>query len=160
MNSMLTFSPTDLLKIESHAERCYPEECCGLLLGVQIRELDGSVHWQVQAIQETQNCWGDIDEFPETDPGAGKHNRFAIDPRILLAVQKADRDREIQLIGIYHSHPNGVAVPSEFDRAIAWPDYVYWIVSLAGGNVKEEKGWILNDDGQFEAINAVAVTKP
>jgi proteasome lid subunit RPN8/RPN11 len=152
MNAMLTFSSADLLKIQSHAERCYPEECCGLLLGVQIREAEGSVHWQVTTIQETENCWGDIDEFSKTDPTEGKHNRFAIDPRILLMVQKADREREIQLIGIYHSHPNGVAVPSEFDRAIAWPDYVYWIMSLESGRVKDGKGWLLDDQGQFQEI--------
>ena len=152
MNSILTFSYSDFLKIQSHAERCYPEECCGLLLGVQIREADGSVHWQVKAIQETENCWGDIDEFPKTDPREGKHNRFAIDPRILLAVQKADRDREIRLIGIYHSHPQGLPVPSAFDRAIAWPEYIYWIVSLEGGNVKDGKGWFLDDHGQFQEI--------
>jgi proteasome lid subunit RPN8/RPN11 len=84
---------------------------------------DGSVHWHVKAIQETPNCWGDIDKFPRTDPTAGKHNRFAIDPQVLLTVQKADRQREIQLIGIYHSHPQGVPVPSEFDRAIAVGKY-------------------------------------
>lgn len=152
MNSTLTFSHHNYHQIQQQAEQCYPEECCGLLLGIQVQKPDGSTHWQVQAIQETENCWGDIDEFPKTDPREGKHNRFAIDPRILLAVQKADRDRKIQLIGIYHSHPNGIAVPSEFDRAIAWPDYVYWIVSLESGKVNDGKGWLLDDYGQFQEI--------
>ncbi|MGA1623690.1 MAG: M67 family metallopeptidase [Synechocystis sp.] len=152
MAALLTFAPADSLTIQSHAERCYPEECCGLLLGLRVWGPDGSVHWQVKAIQETQNCWGDIEEFPKTDPREGKHNRFAIDPQVLLTVQKADRQREIQLIGIYHSHPQGRPVPSEFDRAIAWPEYVYWIVSLESGQVNDGKGWILDDQGQFQEI--------
>lgn len=149
---MITFSRTTYVQIQQHAQRCHPEECCGLLLGIRVHKPDGSTHWHVKAIQETENCWGEIDDFPKTDPREGKHNRFAIDPRILLAVQKADRDRKVQLIGIYHSHPNGVAVPSEFDRAIAWPDYVYWIVSLESGRVKDGKGWVLDDHGQFQEI--------
>jgi len=152
MNSTLIFSYLDYCQIQQQAERCYPEECCGLLLGRQICEPDGRIHWQVQIVQETKNCWGEIDEFPKTDPTEGKHNRFAIDPRILFMVQKADREREIRLIGIYHSHPQGVAMPSEFDRAIAWPDYVYWIVSLESGKIKDGKGWILDNHGQFQEM--------
>jgi proteasome lid subunit RPN8/RPN11 len=152
MIGTITLTDSDSLKIQHHAERCYPEECCGLLLGRQVYCPDGSMVWQVVAIQETENCWGDLDEFPRTDATAGKHNRFAIDPRILLAVQKADRQREIRLIGIYHSHPQGPPVPSEFDQAIAWPEYVYWIVSLESGKVQEGKGWILADQGQFQEI--------
>ena len=152
MNLILTFNHFNALQIQHHAERCYPEECCGLLLGLRVCGSDKQERWQVTAIQATENCWGEIDEFPKTSAKEGKHNRFAIHPRVLLAVQKEDRNREIGLIGIYHSHPNGVAVPSKFDRALAWPGYVYWIVSLESGKSKDGKGWILDDQGQFQEI--------
>ncbi|MFM1841760.1 MAG: hypothetical protein RLZZ490_493, partial [Cyanobacteriota bacterium] len=37
-------------------------------------------------------------------------------------------------------------------RAIAWPEYIYWIVSLESGQVNDGKGWILDDRGQFQEI--------
>ena len=154
MASIITFAHPVPVQIQHHAERCYPEECCGLLLGLRVCGSDNQDYWQVTAIQATENCWGEIDEFPKTSAKEGKHNRFAIHPRVLLAVQKEDRNREIGLIGIYHSHPNGVAVPSKFDRALAWPGYVYWIVSLESGKSKDGKGWILDDQGQFQEITS------
>jgi proteasome lid subunit RPN8/RPN11 len=59
-------------------------------------------------------------------------------------------DRNLDIIGIYHSHPDHPAVPSEFDRAIAWSQYSYIIVSVQQGKACDLKSWSLDDDHQFQ----------
>ena len=135
----------------NHALTAYPEECCGLLLGtinnqklvVEVRETDNS--WSLQG-EET---------FPKITSYTGKvlskQNRFAIAPEVILRIQKEARDRSLQIIGVYHSHPNYTATPSEFDRAIAWAEYSYIIVSVQQDKMTDIKSWQLDDTGQFKA---------
>jgi len=54
--------------------------------------------------------------------GTTRRERYSIAPDTLLKVQKQARDRDLDIIGVYHSHPDHPAVPSEFDRAIAWEE--------------------------------------
>jgi proteasome lid subunit RPN8/RPN11 len=49
-------------------------------------------------------------------PGPSRLNRFAIDPREQLLAQKWARERDLQVIGSAHSHPDGPAIPSAIDR--------------------------------------------
>ena len=73
-------------------------------------------------------------------------NRYLIDP---LAYLKTERDadrRGLQVLGIYHSHPDAPARPSAFDLDHAWPNLSYLIVSIAGGKVAETTSWRLRDD--------------
>ncbi|XTZ20528.1 MAG: Mov34/MPN/PAD-1 family protein, partial [cyanobacterium endosymbiont of Rhopalodia fuxianensis] len=79
-----------------------------------------------------------------------KYNRFSIAPSILVKIQKEARDRQLQIIGIYHSHPNHIAIPSEFDRAIAWAEYSYIIVSTTSNQVNEVTSWQLDDTKNFQ----------
>ena len=137
--------------MQTHAESTYPEECCGLLLG----NLRGDVKTLVEVLP-TQNSWGDdgVDDFQAIESSAqrksSKRNRFSIAPKVMLQAQKDARDRTLDIIGIFHSHPDHPAVPSEFDRAIAWQQYSYIIVSVQQGKACDLKSWSLNDEHQFQ----------
>lgn len=140
-----------LQAIRAHGEQTYPEECCGLLLG-QMQE-DEKI---LKEVIPVQNSWNDdsANAFQVLKEGAqreaSKRRRFAIAPEVMLQAQKDARDRSLDIIGIYHSHPDYPAVPSEFDRAIAWQAYSYIIVSVQRGNACDLKSWSLDDRHQFQ----------
>ncbi len=140
-----------LQAIQTHAESTYPEECCGLLLG----KLEGEVKTPVEVLP-TENSWGDetADSFQTIASSLqgkpSKRNRFSIAPKVMLEAQKDARDRNLDIIGIFHSHPDGSAVPSEFDRAIAWQQYSYIIVAIRQGLACDLKSWSLDDNHQFQ----------
>jgi proteasome lid subunit RPN8/RPN11 len=128
-----------------HAEKTYPEECCGLLLGI-INERDKLV----VEVRPTENSWkAELTELLPIETGS-KRNRFSIAPEVLLRVQKEARDRNLSIIGIYHSHPDHPAIPSEFDRAIAWQQYSYTIVSVQQGRAQDIRSWKLDEAHQFQ----------
>lgn len=143
--------------MQTHAESTYPEECCGLLLGY----LRGDVKTLVEVLA-TQNSWGDdeVDDFQGIESSAqgksSKRNRFSIAPKVMLQAQKDARDRNLDIIGIFHSHPDHPAVPSEFDRAIAWQQYSYIIVSVQQGKACDLKSWSLNEEHQFQPEEILA----
>jgi proteasome lid subunit RPN8/RPN11 len=126
-----------LLKVMiDHAEADYPRECCGLILGVGDR---------IEAIEPMLNVWaGEV--------GHSVRDRYAIDPAEMLGVMKRSRDQGLEIIGIYHSHPDHPAEPSECDRAAAWPQYRYVILSVAQGKVVDLGVWVLEDE-VFVAID-------
>ncbi len=154
---MLKLHSDHLQAMQTHAESTYPEECCGLLLG----HLRGDVKTLVEVLP-TQNSWGDegVDDFQAIESSAqrksSKRNRFSIAPKVMLQAQKDARDRNLDIIGIFHSHPDHPAVPSEFDRAIAWQQYSYIIVSVQQGKACDLKSWSLNDEHQFQPEEILA----
>ena len=101
-------------------------ECCGLLLG------QGGT---VNAAQPAANM--------HPDPAA----HFEIDPAALIAAHRAARVGGPQVLGYYHSHPNGRAEPSATDRAQASGDDRIWAI-VAGGAVT----WWRDTPGGFEAL--------
>lgn len=90
-------------------------------------------------------------ENPPEEPPHGQRDRYWIDPADLLRIQKQARHQGLEIIGIYHSHPDHPAVPSECDRRLAWPVYSYLIASVRGGQVVDLQSWRLNDHQQFES---------
>jgi proteasome lid subunit RPN8/RPN11 len=137
--------------IQTHAESTYPEECCGLLLG----QLGGNAKTLMEVLP-TENSWDNeaAEAFQSIDGSAQreptKRNRFTVAPAVMLKAQKDARDRNLDIIGIYHSHPDYPALPSEFDRAIAWQRYSYIIVSVRQGKVSDLKSWSLDENEQFQ----------
>jgi proteasome lid subunit RPN8/RPN11 len=77
-----------------------------------------------------------------------------------LRVQKQARDRELDIIGIYHSHPDHPAIPSEFDRAIAWHHYSYIIISVQQGIASDLRSWTLDPHHQFQPEDMITVEEP
>lgn len=126
----------------------YPYECCGLLLGV-INNLEKKV---IKVIP-TNNDWENQKYlFPANytkDLKRDIRDSFAINPLTFLKVQKEARNDNLNIIGIYHSHPDHSANPSNFDEAIASSVYSYVIVSVEKGEVKEMLSWVLNEENKF-----------
>ena len=152
----LILLPEHLQQIGRHGEATYPEECCGLVLGkITPTERIGVELWK------TENSWSKQESFTTTEEEWGKEyskrNRFTIAPREMLRAQKEARNRQLQIMGIYHSHPDGQPVPSECDRRIAWPEYSYLIVAVCQGKAGAIQSWILDDNHQFQSQSIVSI---
>lgn len=155
---VIKVQPHHLQAIQADAQSRYPSECCGLLLG----KISGDVKTLVEVLP-TENSWDEstAEDFGEITGsaklGTTRRERYSIAPETLLKVQKQARDRDLDIIGVYHSHPDHPAVPSEFDRAIAWEQYSYIIVSVSGvlakhpGDIGADlRSWCLDGDRQFQ----------
>ncbi len=133
--------------MRSHAETVYPNECCGLLLG----KLNPQNQKTVVNIQPLANTWdatvarevGDEATFTQA-------RRYWVAPEAMLHATREARTLGLDIIGIYHSHPDHPAVPSECDRRLAWPTYSYLILSVCQGRTQDVLSWQLNDEHQFQ----------
>jgi proteasome lid subunit RPN8/RPN11 len=145
---VLQLLPKHLQTIYTHAETTYPEECCGIILGNLTSE--GKT---VVEVMPTENAWNaeTAAELPGDDTlDYSKRQRYAIAPQVMLQAQKEARDRKLNIIGIYHSHTDHPAIPSEYDRQLAWQEYSYIIVSVQNGKASDMKSWTLDDSHQFQ----------
>ena len=150
---MIALSDSHLLSIRTHAESAYPEECCGLLLG----RVTGGVKTLVEVLP-TDNAWSaEAEENWPEQTGLTERRRYAIKPEDMLRAMKHGRDRNFHIIGIYHSHPDCPAVPSECDRTLAWPEYSYIIVSVLQGCWEDLRSWSLDAEGNFQAEEILAI---
>jgi proteasome lid subunit RPN8/RPN11 len=105
----------------THAEGTYPNECCGAMLGVSA---DGRK--TVQVALPLENAFG--------GPQA---NRYELRPEDLLRAEHAARAQSLDLIGIYHSHPDCGAYFSETDLKNSCPWYSFVVLSVVGGRFAE-----------------------
>lgn len=145
----IALSSDHLHAIYAHAERTYPNECCGLLVGRL--GSDGKDDKQVVELRPAQNAWQpDVADDLAEAPDLSKSDRYWIAPEELLAAMRFARQNRWDVIGIYHSHPDHPAVPSECDRRLAWPQYSYLIVSVEQGSAKICRSWVLDDHHQFQ----------
>lgn len=140
---MLILSREQQDHIRSHLEATYPEEGCGLFLG----RFEGDRAIVVDVVP-TANAWN-AEVADLVGAGTGKGDRYWIDPQELFQAMKLARSRQLEIIGIYHSHPDHPAIPSECDRRLAWPQYCYLIVSVQQDQAIEWKVWQLDDRQQF-----------
>jgi proteasome lid subunit RPN8/RPN11 len=136
---VLKVSSQHLQIIRTHAASTYPEECCGIILGYLANESKTVVE-----VIPTENAWSGETVLDN------KRRRYAIAPEIMLKIQKEARSCSLNIIGIYHSHPDNPAIPSESDRILAWQEYSYIIVSVPNGKAGELKSWHLDDTHQFQ----------
>ncbi len=117
--------------IEEHARATYPEECCGFLIGHA-----GELRRVIES-RRARNL------APEN-----RLRRYLIDPLELLRADDDARAKALDLIGIYHSHPDHPAVPSEFDRSRATSWYTYLILSVKERAPGELTGWRFDEDAK------------
>jgi proteasome lid subunit RPN8/RPN11 len=149
--SILTISSEQIQAISNHAEQTYPQECCGLLMG-EINENNDKI---IVDIIPTENAWNSetaktFKEVETTDIPVTSERRFTISAQQMIQAQKQARERNLIIIGIYHSHPDHPAIPSEFDRVCAWSDYSYIIVSVENGKTTDLQNWSLDQHHQFQ----------
>lgn len=176
----LQFEPVPYHQLIQLLEQAYPEEACGVLLGcLGEAALTGEMAqvpmgcgperrvlqlwpapnaWDAGVAAELRERMGDgaaelvgQPATPADELTLGREHRFWIDPQDLLAAQRYARDQGWQIVGIYHSHPDHPAVPSECDRRLAWQGYSYVIASVVQGQVRDVQSWRLNEAGSFEA---------
>src|SRR6266403_3693736 len=120
-----------LQQIHAHLEASYPNEGCGVMLGE-----NGTVTEVISA---------------HTQRNDSARNRYLIDPLVYLKIEREADKRGLQVVGIYHSHPDVAARPSQFDLDHAWPDFSYLIVSVVKGKAAETFSWLLREDrSQFD----------
>jgi proteasome lid subunit RPN8/RPN11 len=123
---MITISEQLLGVIREHGVRDYPYECCGLLLG---RYGENG-----KLVKETYPISNAREE-------SAKRNRFLIEPEELLRGERYALDRDLEVVGFYHSHPDSPAVPSQYDLEHAWPTYSYIIVSTSPEQARDLFSW-------------------
>lgn len=131
-NTPLNIASDLVRRIEAHGVETYPHECCGALLG---RDSDGDAPREILELLPLRNR---RDDSPR--------NRFQLTPDDVRLAEKTARERHLDLLGWYHSHPDAPARPSGFDREHAWPWYSYIIVSIRKGAAHDMTSWRLNDD--------------
>ena len=108
----LVVSRAALAEMRAAADLATPEECCGILLG-----RNGRIERALAA--------ANVHPTPQT--------HFEIDPQALVDAHRAARAGGPQVIGYYHSHPAGPALPSATDRAQAAHDRSVWAILGEGG---------------------------
>jgi proteasome lid subunit RPN8/RPN11 len=115
--------------------RAYPEEGCRVLLGV---EKDGA-----RDVVGAETLGNDRED--------SRGNRYVISPGRFLAAERAARERGLDVVGFFHSHPDHPARPSAFDLEHAWPWYSYLIVSVVRGRPEDATSWRMSEDrSRFE----------
>jgi len=120
----------DVAHIHDHARESYPEECSGVMVGMNAEGMKVVVDiWRAENIHEEE-----------------RSRRFLIDPLEYMKFEEQAGERDIEILGIYHSHPDHPAEPSEYDRDHAWPGWSYVIASVGKKNVEDMRSWVLKDD--------------
>ena len=134
---MLRISQSDYDLIRWEAERGYPQECCGILLG---RMADGD-----RTVTLALPC-DNVQENPET--------RYRIRPEQVFAASKLARSRGEDIVGFYHSHPDHPPHYSETDLLEGyWFDCSYVITSVQRGHATMTESFVLQgseDKKEFE----------
>ena len=131
---MLRISKDVLMQIHAHGESAYPEEGAGFLLG------DDGAERIVKKILPLSNSRED----------SARHNRYLITPEDYLKAELEAGRLRLNLIGVFHSHPDHPNRPSEFDRDWAQPFFSYIITSVDAGKAIESRSWrLLEDRSQF-----------
>ncbi len=139
---MLRISSKDYAEIRRHGEETYPHECCGVLLGQMADD--------VRTVTSTARCGNTRTDSPQ--------NRYHIDPRELIRIQREGRARKEDIIGFYHSHPDHPAQWSQTDLAEAhWIGCSYVITRVAQGKADVTNSFELT--GTDEADKAFAGEK-
>ena len=129
---MIVVNREHLNEISRHGESEYPSECCGLLIG----RFDDDGRKIV------------VEVFPISNAREveAKHNRSLILPAEYLRGERYARERKLDVVGNYHSHPDHPAVPSAFDLSHAWPTWSYIIVSVREGGAVDVRSWEMEAD--------------
>ncbi len=131
------------MRIFRHLETTWPNEGGGFLLG----EVDA-------AGARISECIAVENVFE----AAEQHHRYAMTPQDWMRLEDEADARGLVLLGYYHSHPDSPAIPSDYDREHALPNFIYLITRVQGGAAQEMFAWKLRadrsrfDEGTLEAV--------
>jgi proteasome lid subunit RPN8/RPN11 len=125
---MIRIEPGPWAAMVAHARETYPNECCGAMLG--------SINDGTKLVREAialENAF------------AGEQAaRYELRPEDLLAADRAARERKLELIGIYHSHPDCDAYFSTTDLKNSCPWYSFVVLSIRKGEFDHANSWLPN----------------
>ena len=122
-------------------EASFPNEGGGFLLGT--KQDDGTL---IQDVIEVENVFDSEEQY----------HRYAMTPQNWMKMEDEADARNLTLVGYYHSHPNHPAIPSEYDREHALPNFIYIITSVMEGEAADQLAWELTlDRSKFEALELV-----
>ena len=120
----------DVGHIHDHAKEAYPEECAGVLVGMDTGGMKIVVDvWRAENTHEEE-----------------RSRRFLIEPLKIKEFEERAAERDMDVLGFYHSHPDHPAAPYEYDREHAWPGWSYVIASVSAENVEDMRSWVLKGD--------------
>ena len=120
-----------LKEICLHLTESYPNEGCGFLYGT-----DGGERQILFSAKTSNSKSGD------------QKRRFEISPEDYMHAEKFAIEKNFSLLGIYHSHPDHPALPSEHDLSVAFPFFSYIIISVLKGKTGEITSWRLNENSK------------
>lgn len=123
-------------RLSGWALQRYPDEACGLLIGRGVGQ-----RIEVERVSPARNL-----------NVSRSKDRYLLDPKAFLAADKEARASGLDIVGIWHSHPDCPAIPSETDLEAAWAGYSYLIISVAAERVLEWRSWRLNGERFLEEI--------
>jgi len=115
--------------IEAHGAEGYPDEICGVMLGTLADRVVTEVRRARNIIVERSR------------------DRYEIDPRDHIRIQREADATGLDIVGYYHSHPDHPAQASRFDTERAWSGYVYVIVAIHGGKPVDANAFVAEQDG-------------
>lgn len=132
--------------------QAYPFEACGLLLAksdslpcfnseiqaAATRSASADHHVHIAEMLVAENV----------APREIQRRMYQLDPQYLLRAQRSCRDRKLEIIGIFHTHPDHPPVPSAADLAAAWPVYVYLILHVRADAFGSILAWKLDSKGE------------
>ena len=141
---MIQFAEDAMELMKTDALNTFPHECCGFFFGNE----EGDSR-NITFIQEVKNT-------SEED----QRRRFRISAEDYLHAENFAWENNLSLLGIYHSHPNHPAIPSEHDRLAAQPFFSYLIISVSDNHIEGMRSWRLNEQEQFEEeqINELVIS--
>lgn len=119
-----------MAQIHAHGEQAYPEEGAGFLLGAD------SPRRQV------------LDLMPVTNAreAEARRRRYLLGAEDYMKAEMEAERRGLQLVGVFHSHPDHPDRPSEFDREWAQPFFSYVITGVEAGKASSSRSWRLAED--------------
>jgi proteasome lid subunit RPN8/RPN11 len=133
---MLRITAKDYAEIRRHGEETYPYECCGMLLGTTNEA-------GVRVVTSTARCGNTRTDSP--------HNRYNIDPKDLIRIERQAREQGLDVVGYYHSHPDHPAQWSQTDLAEAhWSGYSYVITQVVRGQAEVTNSFELTGTGEHD----------
>ena len=143
---MISITPSAYAMMTQDAVHSFPDECCGFMFGTEDKDGNRNI---TEVIVVNNAKEGD------------KRKRFEISPKDYLLAERHADERALQLLGVYHSHPNHPAIPSEHDRVAAQPYFSYIIISVYDEKVDHTRSWRLNESFQFdeEAVKELETIK-
>ena len=127
----LEISSELLAQIHAHGEEAYPGEGAGFMLGNAAEDLR-----VVSAILK----------LPNAREESARHNRYLLTPQDVLRSEEEAAKLGLDVIGVFHSHPDHPNEPSEFDRNWAMPWFSYMITSVKTGKAAGSRSWRLTED--------------